>query len=344
MTELKHPRTPDNRSLISLTRAFARDPFEALAQSSNHDDIVRLEFPVDTFYLVSRPELIESILHDSEGRFTIAAQQQQAFADIEDHAVTTTTGVRWKRLRAALHPAFTRDRIDEYADEMVEQTIARTDTWSDGKEIDLHYEMRVLTLHILAETLHGVDIEGDEDVVLNATDALVERGDPRRLGQLLPDWIPTLTDRRFRRAVRELDSFVDRCLAARRKGTRGDDACSVLLDAYDAGELTMEEVRHNLVALLLAGSDTSALGLTYAWLLLSEHPEIHASLVAEYDANIVGVRPTMESQGRLEALQNVVSETIRLYPPTWNTMRRATNPVTLGDYHLPEGAELMLSQ
>lgn len=344
MGEPRSPPAPVGDPLVGHTRAFSRDPFAALKRWSGLGDVVRLEFPGETFYLVSDPEIVGTILHDGDGRFTIAEQQQRAFSGVEDRALTTATGDRWRRLRRTLQPAFTRDAIDAYAEGMVGRTVARTEDWDEGETFDLHREMRLLTLGILADTLLGIDIRGDEDVVLDATDALVDRGDPRRPGQLLPDWVPTPTDRRFRRAVRDLDAYVDRCLAARRDGPRGEDACSVLLDAHDRGDLTEEELRHNLVALLLAGSDTSALGLTYCWYLLSSRPEIHDSLVAEYDEQVGSGRPTAADVDRFEVLQNVVRETLRLYPPTWNTMRQATEPVTLGGYRLPEGAQLMLSQ
>lgn len=335
---------PNGRPVVGHALAFSRDPFGALERWAAHDDVVRLAFLGDTFYLVSDPELIEAVLYDGADRFTIAEQQQRAFAGVEDHAVTTSTGDRWRRIRTALQPAFTREAIETYAEGMVDGTIARIETWDEGAAIDLHREMRSLTLHILADTLLDVDIDGDEAVVLNATDALVDRGDPRRPGQLLPDWIPTPTDRRFRRAVSELDAYVDCVLDERGGGTDGDDACSVLLAAHERGELSMAEVRHNLVALLLAGSDTSALALTYCWYALSEHPEVHGSLVDEYDEQIGAERPTAESRERMEELGAAVTETLRLYPPTWNTMRRAKRSVTLGEYRLPGGAELMMPQ
>lgn len=344
MSEPRTPPTPDGAPVLGHTRAFSSDPFGALERWADQGSIVQLEFPGERFYLVSDPELIETVLHDAENQFTIADQQRQAFADIEDHALTTAVGGRWKQLRSALHPAFTRDRIEQYAEGMVEQTSARIERWDDGEEIDLHREMRLLTLHILADTLLGIDISGDEDVVLDATDALVDRADPRRPGQLLPDWIPTPTDRRFRRNVVALDSYVERCLDARRAGVRGDDACSVLLEAYDRDELTMDEVRHNLVALLLAGSDTSALGLTYCWYLLSDHPDVYRALVDEYEEHVTSAEPDIESRDRLDTHRNVVAETLRLFPPTWNTMRQTTQAVTLDGYQLPAGAELMLPQ
>jgi cytochrome P450 len=264
--------------------------------------------------------------------------------EVEDHAVTTTTGERWKRLRGALHPAFTREAIERYGDGMASTTASYVDGWDDGERIDLQREMRLLTVNVVADTLLGVDARGSEDVVMDAAAALLDRTDFRRVGQLRPDWIPTPTERRFERAVRALDEFVDECISARRTGERGDDLCSVLLAANDRDELSLDEVRHNLVAMLLAGHESPSLALTYAWYLLSDHPEIRESLVREYDEVVDGDRPEAGSLDALDRTRNVVSETLRLYPPTTGINRQATEPVTLGDYELPAGAQFLLPQ
>lgn len=342
MSETLMPPTPTSVPLLGHGFAFSRDPFGALEEWAEHGDVVRISFPGESFFMVTEPSLIEQVLLDNQNRFTIAERQREAFAGIEDHAVTTSTGDRWKRLRKALHPAFTRDTIEQYVDRIVEKTTERIDTWEEGERIDLHREMRLLTIHIIAETLLDIDIRGNEDVVMNATDALVARSDPRRFGQLLPEWVPTPTERRFENTVRALDAYVDQCLADRREGGRDTDAPSVLLAAHDRGDLTFEEVRHNMVALLLAGSDTSALALTYSWYLLSNHPDVHESLVAEYETHIAPGLPDIESRADLERTQNVISETLRLFPPSWGFMRQTTEPVALGDYQVSAGAQLWL--
>lgn len=336
------PPAPDGAPVIGHARAFASEPFAALERWAELAEIVRLEFPGETVYLCSDPEIVETVLHDGENRFTIADEQRRAFADVEDDAVTTARGDRWRRLRTALQPAFSPDRIRRCADGIVERTIARVESWDDGEEIDLHREMRLLALDVLAETLLGIEVRGEGDVVLEATDALVARSDPRRPGALLPEWIPTPTDRRFRRAVRDLESFVDRRLEAGRED--GGDARAVLLEAREDGDLTSEETRHHLVALLLAGTDTSALGLTYAWYLLSTHPDVRRSLRAASDDRVGSGWPDLELREDLDEVRNVVRETLRLYPPTWNTMRQSTKPVVLGGYRLPAGAQLMFPQ
>lgn len=307
-------------------------------------DVVRLEIPGQSMYLVTHPAIIERILADDHDQFTISAAQRETFRGVEDHAVTTTTGDRWERLRTALRPAFTQDALDRYGDQITSTTAAMVDEWGDGEQIDLYREMRLLTVNILAETLLDADVRGNEAFVMNAADALVTRANFRRPGQLLPDWMPTLAERRFKQTVQTLDEFVDDILTDRDRGEAGKDVCSVLLTAHDDGELTLAEVRHNVVALLLAGHDSPSVALTYIWYALADHPEVCAALREEYDRVVDGERPSSASYAELEYTNQVVAEALRLYPPTLGVSRQTAEPVTLDGYRLPEGAQLLLPQ
>ena len=346
MSDTTTPPSPEGVPVLGHGYAFSRDPFGSLERWADHGDVVRLEFPGQTIYMLSEPSLIEAVFLDSDGRFTISDQQRETFEGIEDHALSAATGERWRRLRTALHPAFTRERIERYGEEIVATTRERLEEFEEGERIDLHRQMRLLTIHVVTNTLLDLEVRGNEKVVMDATDALVARTDPRRFGQLLPDWVPTPTDRRFERAVSDLEGFLEGALEDRleRKRASGSDALSIMLDASERGEITTEEILDNAVALLLAGSDTTALALTYCWYALEDHPELEDSLVAEYDEHVGEGPPDVDALEDLEGLSNVVDETLRLYPPTWNSMRKAKTPVVVGDYRLPEGATIMLPQ
>jgi cytochrome P450 len=338
------PPTPDGVPFFGNGLAFSRDPVGAMEDWASLGDVVRLKLPGQSMYMVTHPALIERVLAADHEQFTISAAQRETFRGVEDHAVTTTTGNRWERLRTALRPAFTHEALDRYGDRMAATTAAFVDEWGDGERIDVYQEMRLLAVNVLADTLLETDVRGNEAVVTNAADALVDRVNFRRPGQLLPDWLPTLAERRFDRTVRSLDEFVDEILTRRRRSGSGTDVCSVLLDAHERGELTLPEVRHNLVALLLAGHDSPSVALTYVWYALADRPEVCASLRDEYDAVVDGDRPSSGAYDELERTRNVVAETLRMYPPTLGVSRQTAEPVTLGRYELPEGAQLLLPQ
>ena len=342
MNRTKIPPTPDGLALLGNGLEFSRDPFGAMTGWAKQGDLVRLRFPGQVLYMVTEPDLVEQVLMENEAVFTVGRQQRETFRGIEDDAVTANSGDRWKRLRKGLQPAFTWDGIRGYGLQMAERTADQVGRWDAGDRFDLLEEMRLLTLRILGDTLLGVDMEGDEAVVKDAADALVDRADPRRFGQLLPDWVPTPTQRRFERSIGKLDAYVEEVLADRSSGD--GDVGSVLLAAHERGDLSMAEVRDNLTALLLAGHDTTAVTLTYAWYELSRHPEVRESLAAEAEAVIGEGLPDVYDFDALQRTQNVVEETLRLYPPTWSVNREAVERVSLGGYEVSAGTQLMMPQ
>ncbi|OYR48021.1 MULTISPECIES: cytochrome P450 [unclassified Halorubrum] len=346
MNQTESPPTPDGLPVIGHGVAFSRDPTAAMESWASHGDLVELSFLGEPMYFVTGPEIIKQILVEKQRKFSIGPEQRETFSGIEDEAMTTATGDKWKRLRRAAHPAFTRESIASYGDRMAAVTAQLVDEWDDGERFDVHDEMRRLTVQILGETLLNEDLRGREDIVTNAADALVDRTNFRRPGQLLPEWIPTPTDRRFRRTVRRLDRFVESLVEERRsrEPTSDEDVCAILLAAHEDGDLTLSEVKQNLVAFLMAGHESPAGALTRAWYVLGERPDVYESVRDEYDEVVDGDRLTVEGYDALEYTRHVVDETLRLYPPTTGINRQATEPVSLAGYQLPAGARFLIPQ
>jgi cytochrome P450 len=106
---------------------------------------------------------------------------------------------------------------------------------------------------------------------------------------------------------------------------------------YQIGNLDSHEIQDNLTALLLAGHDSAAVTLTYAWYEMSRHPDVRSELTDEVDA-VVGDRlPETDDFDDLDRTRNVVRETLRLYPPAWAVNREATERIALGGYEIPAG-------
>lgn len=261
--------------------AFTQDPFGSLTKWADEDPVVKLEFTGQTIYMVTEPDLVQSVLVEEQHSYVLGSPQRETFEGIEDDAVTANTGDGWRRLRRGIQPAFEWNSIREYGGRMSRSVASSIDQWDDGQQFNLMREMRLVTLRALADTLLDADIKDNEDVVLDAADALVDRVNVRRPGQLLPDWIPTPTERRFQRAVAEFDDYVEDILADRSLGD--EDVCSELLAAHERGDLSEAEVGDNLTALMLAGHDSPAVVLTYAWLELSRNPDVRKKLAAEVE-------------------------------------------------------------
>ncbi len=171
----------------------------------------------------------------------------------------------------------------------------------------------------------------------------------RRFNSLLPlpVWVPTPTHLRLRRVVRQLDAIIYGFIRQRRQtGARGDDLLSLLLHARDeegGGRMTDRQLRDEAMTLFLAGHETTALVLSWAWYLLARHPEAEDRLVAELREVLGGRAPTLEDLPRLRYAEGVIHESMRLYPPAYIIGREALRDCEVGGYAVAKGTTLLMN-
>nr|WP_274323901.1 cytochrome P450 [Halosimplex aquaticum] len=162
---------------------------------------------------------------------------------------------------------------------------------------------------------------------------------------MLPLDVPTPGKIRLRRAVDDLESVVYRIIDERARNP-GDDVVSRMLAVEDeSGEgMSREQIRDEVMTLLLAGHETTALALTFTTFLLAQHPSVEERLLAELDDHLGGDPPTVEDVRNLPYLETVVKESMRLYPPVPGIVREATGTDEIAGYTIPEGATLSINQ
>jgi cytochrome P450 len=161
--------------------------------------------------------------------------------------------------------------------------------------------------------------------------------------------MPMPGDREYQQALETIEAVVEDIVAERRgtEGTAEDgpmDLLSALLRAQNRGEQTDQQLRDEVVTMLLAGHDTTALTLTYTWYLLSQHPEVRDRVHDELGTVVGDGRPTMDDVREFEYVEWVIDEAMRLYPPVYTIFREPTTDVELSGYAIPEGTALMLPQ
>ena len=103
-------------------------------------------------------------------------------------------------------------------------------------------------------------------------------------------------------------------------------------------------IRDFFVTLIAAGHETTADALTWTWYLLSEHPEVERKLHEELGSALNGGTPTVDHLPKLSYTGQVLTEAMRLYPPSWAISRKAVNDVQIGDYWIPKGSYVLVSQ
>jgi cytochrome P450 len=331
---------PDGLPVLGHTVSFFRDPFGFYEQAEELGDLVRAEVMGETFYYVHHPEDVKRVLVDRSDGVEKPDFFDRTSREVAPTGVFFTDGEQWRRQRTALQPAFYREHIDRYAPTMVDCTRAVADGWQDGGRIDGD-DMRSLTLRMFTRTMFGIDDPDGRRVVAEATDAVNDKFETG-LNGFIPTWVPTPTNRRYRRRIDALDDVVD-SLLARDDGIGGDDATPDLLSVLQATDALSEtEIRDQLVTFLFAGHETTSLALLYAWVMLDRHPEVRERLHREVDA--LDGDPTTDDLDSLPVTDRVIRETLRLYPPVYVTFRQTTEPLELRDGTVPAGATLLLPQ
>jgi cytochrome P450 len=119
----------------------------------------------------------------------------------------------------------------------------------------------------------------------------------------------------------------------------------MLMAATDeAGGMSRKQLRDEVVTLMLAGHETTAVALSWTFLLLSKHPDVARKLAAEVD-DVLGDRaaPAIEDLARLRYTGWVVDESMRLYPPVWMVERQAIADDVIGGYRIPAGTYVGVS-
>ena len=341
------PPGPDGLPLVESTVAASRDGLAFADALQTYGDLVSYSAFGTEFVAVFDPEIVETVLVSRSDDFE-KGEFEMAFGDlVAPDGLAFTEGARWRRQRTTLQSAFTPERIERYAAEMVEQTAALADGWADGETVALDESFSELTLRILTRALFDLDFDTERAaVVREATQAIGTVVDTFGLLSLLPDWVPTRSERRYERAMAALDDLVARLIRERRATAADrDDLLSLLVTAADADDtgIDAESLRDQLVTFLFAGHETTATALTEACWLLAGHPGVRDRLDAELDAVLGDRDPTVADLPALEYTEDVVREALRLYPPVYSLYRQPRAAVVLDGYRVPADTTLQLA-
>lgn len=321
-----NPPGPRGRRLLGSLEEFRPDPPRFIAECARrYGPVTRFRLGPSTIYLISDPDLIEEVLVRSVARFRKDADTRD-LGSILGNGLLTSEGEAWKRHRRLLAPPLQAHHVEGYTRDIAACADAFGDELSDEQVRDVARDMKHLTLKIVARTLLGVEVREEVEAIGSALDAAIDALD--RLWhswlRLFPRWFPVGPRRRLRKEVRRLDDLLYRIIEPRRTSDSGrQDVLSILMRSD--GAFTARELRDEAMTMLLAGHETTGLGLCYALYLLAGHPAA------------MDVPP---DEAFLDAL---VRESLRLYPPAWAIGREALEDVELGGFRIPRGGQVWLS-
>lgn len=333
---------------LAFVAQFVRNPIGVVPQAAYEGDIARYARGRREIVWITAPDMVRQVLLDERDKFLKLAQIR-LLSPLLGKGILTSEGADWKWQRQAAAPMFRQQDLMNFVPSFVRaarDTVAR---WRARPGVqDADRDMTQATFDVISATL------------LPSADARMPRALERSSGEFqrsgawsqlyavanLPKWLPQPGRRHMARAVRDLRAAVAAVIAERRARNGGaDDLLARLMAARDpeTGQaMNDEQLVDNLLTFYLAGHETTARALTWTLYLLARSPEWSARLEEEVARVTGGGEVQAAHIERLALVQQVLKESMRLFPPVPLMSRQSVADATLGGHAVRAGTSVVL--
>jgi cytochrome P450 len=300
------------------------------------------------------PELLQQVVmkHDAYYRvpMSLGLYPVSKISPRQEPVTRIMTGLPYlqkdehRKHRRLMMPAFHKQAVQTYHDDMVVSTLEMLDRWKDSQRIDVSQEMFRLTMRITALTLFGQQSVEEGERVGVVVGKWIDY--VMSLSHFLPFDLPGFRYRDWLDLSKEIETATRRLIEEKRAAGASDHSLlSMLIRTrdQDGSSLSEDELIGHISLLLWGSRDASVYAATWTLFLLSQHPEIQAAVFDELDHRLTGDLPTVEQLDELHLLERVIKESLRLLPPFPVIHRVSAEVNELGGYSIPAGAEIVMS-
>jgi cytochrome P450 len=347
-TDIFELEAPEANTIAGHLLDLGRDPLGFLTHCAhNYGEIVPLRLGLTATCLLVNPEHIEQVLKDTDA--FIKSRGFRVLKTLLGEGLLTNEGESWFRQRRLAQPVFQQKRIAGYGQIMVDYTEQMLSNWESEQEIDIHAEMMRLTLNIVMKCIFDRDVsEGEAQDVAHALDITMNWFESKRKQNFIVwEWFPRPENIRYRNAIARMDESIYKLIADKRQNSGSTDLLSLLMEAKDEDDgssMNDKQLRDEVATLMLAGHETTANALSWTWMLLAQHPECDRKLTEELQTVLKGRPPTVADLPKLRYTEQIIKESLRLYPPVSIFGREAVSDYILDDYCIPAGCVVTISQ
>ncbi len=342
--------------LVGVLPALMKDALSGLSRAAyeHPEAIVAVPLGPMRAYLVTHPPHVEHVLHTRWRNYVKGGPMWPALQRLLGNGLVTSEGEDWVQSRRLMQPLFHHKALEGLTERMVatiqhtlEELAQRT---RDGRPIQMHQEMNVLTQNIILESVFDVTIDRSEAEHLGLMLANAFRAiNLRMFLGFLPKGLPLPGEQSLRKAVAEIDEGLMRLTRRWEQTSRGEriSLLGLMRQAADpeTGQgFSAQQVRDELVTLWVAGNETTANLMTWVWYLLDRHPEVEARVRAEVETVLGRRTPTYADVGPLRFTRQVLQESMRLYPPSWIIPRQSVEEDVIDGYVVPADSVVLCSQ
>ena len=335
--------------LLEYNQAANNTIAYAQKMRDTYGDVCDVSFTNVKSYFIHDPEVIKEIL-TTQGPKMKRTYFYNVFRKFLGNGLLTSDGEEHKQQRRLIKPAFYPQRIEEYAEIMIECARTEVESWRDGETININKAMTRITLNVITNTLFGSGLDDatitgvgkNVGAILHLTNRILQN----------PFYIYCTTHeiqipivKKFFRLKTELDTVIGNIISSYRK--EGDvnkkDLLALLLDVKDEetnSGMTDEQIRDEVMTFFLAGHETTSLALTWTLYLLGKNHDVAKEFHDEVRSVFANRSPMASDYETLTTTKNIFKESLRLYPPVWTIARETREDVVIQDYFFPKGSVL----
>jgi cytochrome P450 len=340
--------------LLGHLPELGRSPLELYQRAHREGgDLVALRsVPGRHWFFAAHPDAVARVLQGNGANYGKPDFFTEPTSLLGGQGLLTAQGDPWLRQRRLAQPAFHRQRLEPLAAMMAQAAQQTADEWESvlargESKVDVWPAMTRLTLRVASRALFSTDVSAQTARIARAVAAAFEVLNYRMTHRFSapPLWLATARHRRLKRSITTLDEIVFGLIRERRRNSGPSDLLAMLMDAHDedGSGMSDRQLRDEVMTLMIAGYETTASALSWAWLLLAKHPGKRAILHAELAQVLGGRAPSLEDLPRLPYTRQVLLESMRLFPPAWVLPRVALGDDSLLGCSIPRGAIVILS-
>ena len=335
--------------LVGSLPQLIKNPFGYLKQArENYGDIYNLNLGISKMLIVNHPRQMQHILVDNAQNYRKGGAMWDAVRAMLGNGLVVSEGSFWMRQRRMMNPQFHRQRLAALNDLMVSAITEALDTWeksANGSDFNVASAFSELTMKVITRTLFGTGLSTEEmDRVSKAMNYALTYIIQAIVLNSLPSWMPAPGKKEFEQSIKQIDDTVYRIIADSRKDNgESNHLMAMLLDMVDdeTGEgMTDQQLRDEVTTLFLAGYETTSIALSWAFDLLTHHPDVMEKLQAEVDSAIGDRLPTFADLMKLPYSRMILQETLRIRPAAWQLPRTAIEDDELDGYRIPAGTTI----
>lgn len=290
----------------------------------------------ENVFFLNDPLYIKHVLQSNNRNYTKGIGIDQVKM-LLGNGIMVSEGDFWLRQRRLIQPSFHKRNLEDFFQLMIAENESLIARWSELAESDaameVTEEMSKITLEIVLRALFGEDL----DFIKNQKD-----GNPFNL---LTEEVNR--DLRFAMKFRGFAKHIIKVIQKRDEEDRWPhDFLTMLIHSTDkktGQHMNQKEIIDEVMTLIVAGHETTASALSWAWYLLSENPAIVDQVRAESAQFFSANELTMHTVGELSYTRMLVDEVLRLYPPGWLFSRRAIEDDEIDGLPIPAGSDILIS-